>query len=65
MMERKDKYGELTIHLKFSNGQIDVVRCKHIGQANVVGGECSKDTHGTTRLGHSTQSISIGRFIEN
>jgi hypothetical protein len=44
------------ILVKFSNGQIDVIRCKKIGQANVVRNECSEDAQGTTRFANSAKS---------
>lgn len=40
--------------VEFSKGQMDIVRCEKIGQANVVCNKCSDDTQGTAGFGNST-----------
>ena len=51
--------------VKFSNGQMDIVRCKKIGQANIVGDECSDDTQDTARFANSTIKSELNFFSED
>lgn len=61
LLDRNNRNEQLRLKLKFSNRQMDVVRCKQIGQANIVGDECSDDTQGTTSFGDSAVKLELDR----
>lgn len=45
----------LILLCELSKGQVDAIRGKKLGQANVVGDKCSDSTHGTTSFSSSAK----------